>query len=97
MLDRRGGGRVPPVPECDGRAAELDPSLDALGNRLASAIDDAHRVSTQGPTARHEQKGVRLVWGGGTPQIVDTHLGHLSDSDRAKVKGGNLARLLGFL
>jgi len=39
----------------------------------------------------------RLVWGGGTPRIVDAHLGHLSEQDRAKVKGGNLARLLGFI
>jgi L-fuconolactonase len=38
----------------------------------------------------------RLVWGGGTPQIVDAHLDHLSETDRAKVKGGNLARLLTF-
>jgi L-fuconolactonase len=38
----------------------------------------------------------RLVWGGGTPQIVDAHLDHLSEMDRAKVKGANLARLLGF-
>jgi predicted TIM-barrel fold metal-dependent hydrolase len=38
----------------------------------------------------------RLVWGGGTPAIVDAHLDHFSDADRALVKGGNLARLLGF-
>lgn len=38
----------------------------------------------------------RLVWGSGTPAIVDAHLDHLSDSDRAKVKGGNLARLARF-
>lgn len=38
----------------------------------------------------------RLVWGSGTPKIVDTHLAHLSEADRAKVKGGNLARLLPF-
>ena len=36
-----------------------------------------------------------LVWGSGTPAIVDAHLGHLSEADRTKVKGGNLARLLG--
>ena len=39
----------------------------------------------------------RLVWGGGAPEIVDAHLDHLSPADRAKVKGGNLARLLGFV
>lgn len=38
----------------------------------------------------------RLVWGSGTPKIVDAHLDHLSETDRAKVKGGNLAQLLPF-
>ncbi len=36
----------------------------------------------------------RMVWGSGTPQIVDAHLDHLSGSDRNRVKGDNLARLL---
>jgi predicted TIM-barrel fold metal-dependent hydrolase len=36
----------------------------------------------------------RLVWGSGTPAIVDAHLDHWSAVDRAKVKGGTLARLL---
>jgi L-fuconolactonase len=35
-----------------------------------------------------------MVWGSGTPDIVDAHLGHLSEADRAQVKGGTLARLL---
>ncbi len=38
----------------------------------------------------------RMVWGSGTPGIVDAHLAHWSEEDRAKVKGGNLKRLLGF-
>lgn len=38
----------------------------------------------------------RLVWGDGTPGIVDAHLAHLPEAERAKVKGGNLARLLKF-
>ncbi len=38
----------------------------------------------------------RMVWGSGTPAIVDTHLAHLSAADRTLVKGGNLARLLRF-
>jgi predicted TIM-barrel fold metal-dependent hydrolase len=38
----------------------------------------------------------RLCWGGGTPAIVDAHLDHFSASERAQVKGDNLARLLGF-
>ncbi|MAS33810.1 MAG: hypothetical protein CL610_07380 [Anaerolineaceae bacterium] len=36
----------------------------------------------------------RMVWGSGTPEIVDAHLSHLSASDRDAVKGDNLARLL---
>ena len=38
----------------------------------------------------------RLVWGGGTPAIVDAHLDHWPADERDKVKGGNLARLLAF-
>jgi len=36
----------------------------------------------------------RLVWGSGTPTIVDVHLAHWSELDRAKVKGENLKNLL---
>ena len=36
----------------------------------------------------------RLVWGSGSPAIVDAHLAHGSESDRAKVKGANLKNLL---
>lgn len=39
----------------------------------------------------------RLVWGSGTPGIVDAHLEGYSEIDRMKVKGGNLADLLGFV
>jgi predicted TIM-barrel fold metal-dependent hydrolase len=38
----------------------------------------------------------RIVWGGGTPKIIDAHMVGYSESDRRKVKGDNLARLLGF-
>ena len=38
----------------------------------------------------------RLVWGGGTPRIIDAHLDHWSEGERDRVKGGNLAALLGF-
>ena len=38
----------------------------------------------------------RLVWGDGSPRIIDTHLAHLPAAERAKVHGGNLARLLKF-
>lgn len=36
----------------------------------------------------------RLVWGSGTLAIVDAHLAHLTGTERDKVKGGNLAKLL---
>jgi predicted TIM-barrel fold metal-dependent hydrolase len=38
----------------------------------------------------------RLVWGGGTPKVVDAHMEAYPEADRTKVKGKNLARLLGF-
>lgn len=36
----------------------------------------------------------RMVWGSGTPKIVDAHMATYSASDRAMVKGGNIQRLL---
>jgi len=36
----------------------------------------------------------RMVWGKGTPEIVDVHLSDYSSDERAKVKGGNLQKLL---
>lgn len=36
----------------------------------------------------------RMVWGSGTPNIVDAHMPDHSEADRALVKGGNLERLL---
>lgn len=36
----------------------------------------------------------RLVWGSGTPQIVDAHLSHFTPEQRALVKGETLAALL---
>lgn len=38
----------------------------------------------------------RMVWGSGTPDIVDAHLSHWPESDRELVKGGNLQSLLSF-
>lgn len=38
----------------------------------------------------------RLVWGSGTPEIVDAHMPEYSPEERARVKGGNLAGLLGW-
>jgi hypothetical protein len=38
----------------------------------------------------------RIAWGGGTLTILDAHMEGYSESDRQKVKGDNLASLLGF-
>ena len=38
----------------------------------------------------------RLVWGSGAPAIVDAHMESWQEAERALVKGGNLAGLLGF-
>lgn len=38
----------------------------------------------------------RLVWGSDTPGIVDRHMEGYTAAERAKVKGGNLAALLGW-
>ena len=52
-----------------------------------SAIPFTTRVvDTFGPS--------RMVWGSGTPTIVDVHMAGYSKMDRDKVKGGNLAELL---
>ncbi len=39
----------------------------------------------------------RLVWGSGTPDIVDAHMEGYAETDKMKVKGDNLAALLGFV
>lgn len=36
----------------------------------------------------------RMVWGAGTPEIVDAHMSGYTAEERELVKGGNLARLL---
>jgi len=38
----------------------------------------------------------RVVWGGGSPAIVDAHLAEWPDEERRLVKGGNLVRLLNW-
>ena len=38
----------------------------------------------------------RLAWSSGSPGIVEAMLAYWSEADRAKVRGGNLARLAGF-
>jgi predicted TIM-barrel fold metal-dependent hydrolase len=37
----------------------------------------------------------RMIWGSGTPAIVDAHMAEYSQADRERVKGRNLADLLG--
>lgn len=39
----------------------------------------------------------RMVWGSGTPAIVDAHMEEYGETEREKVKGGNVARLVGFV
>ncbi|MGB5049413.1 MAG: amidohydrolase family protein, partial [Caldilineaceae bacterium] len=36
----------------------------------------------------------RMVWGSGSPEIVDAHLSHFSEAERALVRGETLAKLL---
>jgi predicted TIM-barrel fold metal-dependent hydrolase len=38
----------------------------------------------------------RLVWGSGSPEIVDAHMQGYTEAERMKVKGGNLTKMLGF-
>ncbi|MEO6063263.1 MAG: amidohydrolase family protein [Thermoflexales bacterium] len=38
----------------------------------------------------------RLCWGSGSPEIIDAHLDQFSAAERGRIKGGNLAKLLGF-
>ncbi|MBC7237842.1 MAG: amidohydrolase family protein, partial [Chloroflexi bacterium] len=39
----------------------------------------------------------RLAWSSGSPSVVDMLLDHWTEEERIKVKGGNLARLAGFV
>lgn len=38
----------------------------------------------------------KMIWGSGTPGIVDAHMPEFSEKDRAKVKGGNLNKLINW-
>jgi predicted TIM-barrel fold metal-dependent hydrolase len=38
----------------------------------------------------------RMVWGSGTPRIVDAHMQRYTEAERAMVKGGNLRKLLNW-
>jgi len=39
----------------------------------------------------------RMVWGSGSPKIVDVHMASYSTTDQAKVKGGNIQKLLDWI
>ena len=62
------------------------------------AHDEPLYESTRSFTSRviDEFGPQRMVWGSGTPEIVDAHMGSYSEADRELVKGGNLRRLLGW-
>ena len=62
------------------------------------ADDEPHYLSTRPFTRRviAEFGPDQMVWGSGVPGIVDAHMPEYSEEDRAKVKGGNLQKLLRF-
>jgi L-fuconolactonase len=39
----------------------------------------------------------RMVWGSGTPAIVGEHMEEYSEAEQERVKGDNVARLVGFI
>lgn len=66
---------------------------------LSHFAEDAPLYESARPLTRRivaEFGAERMVWGAGTPAIVDAHMEAYSEADRALVKGGNLARLLGW-
>ncbi len=38
----------------------------------------------------------RMVWGSGTPEIVDAHMAGYAEAEREKVKGENVRKLAGW-
>ena len=59
--------------------------------------DDAPLYSSAGNFTRLVSNAFgaeHLVWGSGSPQIVDAHLAHFTSEERDKVRGGNLLALL---
>ena len=57
----------------------------------APLFESARTITSQVATAFGPD---RMVWGSGMPRIVDVQLAEFSESDRAKVKGENLFRIL---
>ena len=60
------------------------------------ATDEPYYESALAFTSRviREFGPERMVWGSGSPKIVDAHMASYSAADRAKVKGGNIQQLL---
>lgn len=60
------------------------------------AEDDPYYESAMSFTNRviNEFGADRMVWGGGVQKLVDVHMASYSTEDRAKVKGGNIQKLL---
>jgi L-fuconolactonase len=88
-----------------GNAVEFADVLDLAGfehvymklSGLSHFAGDAPHYTSARPFTRRVIAAfgpTRLVWGAGTPEIVDGHMPEFSEADRALVKGGNLARLL---
>lgn len=69
--------------------------LSGLGH---FAEDEPHYESTLPFTRRvvREFGPDKMVWGSGPPVIVDIHMADFPEADRAKVKGGNLNKLLNW-
>ena len=64
---------------------------------LSHFADDAPLYTSARPFTRQVIAAfgpARMVWGAGTPAIVDAHMPDHTAAERAQVKGGNLARLL---
>ncbi|HAA74463.1 TPA: hypothetical protein DCE37_05000 [Candidatus Latescibacteria bacterium] len=59
--------------------------------------DDAPLYESAKPFTRRVVEAFgpeRMVWGSGTPSIVDVHMAEYSEEERGFVKGGNLERII---
>ncbi|MYA23262.1 MAG: amidohydrolase family protein [Gemmatimonadetes bacterium] len=71
--------------------AEVYMKLSGLGH----FVQDAPLYESAKPFTRRVIEAFgpeRMVWGSGTPAIVEAHLADYGEAERALVKGGNLAR-----
>ncbi len=77
--------------DLSGADAEVYMKLSGLGH----FAQDAPLYASARPFTRRVIEAFgpqRMVWGSGTPAIVDAHLADYGDAERRLVKGGNLAR-----